>query len=400
MFDFFKRKDSVALDIQPHLRFVDSGREIRVILNSGPEDLNQTSWQKRLSDEQSAEIVDIHVAGFDRIYTSLTSKKAADKQQDEALVKATPQKEEPIDAEVKKSSGVKSVGLGYSSEMAVEASAKKVESTEPLKEEDEKNVILSEDKVEETELEKVEPKSVAQLLDVDDVDPYFQLSISDLHGQIESKDATKVDEYAARKLVDLVEDAFDHEEGIMIGEIFLELAGGEMLSIAKPVYVVIPSEVDGDLEFVETQDARDYIEGEWKEVFSEALIGMTDPAYEMGSAPVRARSRDSGEASETVKRYAAPLAGGVLLVAATLAGASWFNKDQSATNPTSITSALGDLGAAPLMASSNNSGGLLEAPRLPTAEEYAAMQNAATDEILSKMNIDINDTADLGCLTQ
>ena len=37
-------------------------------------------------------------------------------------------------------------------------------------------------------------------------------------------------------------------------------------------------------------------------------------------------------------------------------------------------------------------------PVMPSAEDYAALQTRATEDMLAKMNVDISDTADLGCL--
>lgn len=368
MFDFLKSKESVALNVEPYLNFTEIGKEVRIVVDSGPEDMNQTSTQLRLDEQQSMAITNLHIKGFDKIYKGWETSTAPASDKVEIAKDTT-----PLVATTVTESDIKAV-----EEKATELKSESVVESKP------------------------EPELIKPLASTIASDKYedARLARSLVESQLQHG-STEPDERSIRKLEELIEDAFKHEEGIVMGEILLEVANGRMLSIAKPVYVIIPSEFEGQLEYVDALTARDYIEDQWKDEFSSALVAMTSPSEASVQTPARRREKESNLFNGSRKSLLTLLAAALALLFVGYSAAAMtkhFKGNQGAA--VSMDSALGGLGAAPASNKSSNKGGLFQVPQNPTPEEYATLHNYAKEDILRRMNIDLDEQADLGCLTE
>lgn len=335
----FNKQDPVALTVAPSLRFISVGREIKVVVDSGEEDLNHRVSQSRLDENESSAIKRIFVTGFEEIYTSFADETAS-----------TPASESVEDEELQ---------------------------SETLAKTSKKPVDIREDVV----------NTVGAALPEG-------LMIEHLEGSADKELSRQ-----SKKVKTLIEDAFEYEEGIMMGEVCLELDSGQSYVIANPVYNVLPTDVDGDIEFVEVNQARDYIEGEWSDEFAKALIAMVDGSDGGAGMPVREPRERNSKANPSFVAKIAKTFGGVAAIAAISLGAiAGYGVIKGGSAADGYQAAA----SAPVFAQTARaaSGGSASAenPVMPSAEDYAALQTRATEDMLAKMNVDISDTADLGCL--
>ncbi|MGP9666566.1 hypothetical protein [Psychrobacter sp. AOP31-A1-22] len=349
LFEMFNKDDPVALSIAPSLRFISVGREIKVVVDSGEEDLNHRVSQSRLDEKKSSAINRLFITGFDKIYTGF----------DTALLKT--EKPASIDTPVISKS------LSDDSVAAPNATAAPIDIREP---------VVSEAGV---------------LLPV-------SLLVKHLEGEGFAENELS---HQSKKVKALIEDAFEHEEGIMFGEVCLELDNGESYVIANPVYTVLPAIVDDELEFVETAVAQDYIESEWQDEFAEALIAMADGGESAGmpAREPRSRNKESDASPARFAKYLVAVIAASLVAVAAYAGYGWVKGD-TANEGYSAFSQPADQPLYAQTASSASTGSAnLQNPTMPSPEDYAALQTRATEDMLKKMNVDITNTADLGCLT-
>lgn len=360
MFNLFKKNEPVALSIAPSLRFISVGREIKVVVDSGEEDLNHRVSQSRLDENKSSSINRLFVTGFDKIYTSFDKSHPHDTPlpTDTAPVVSEALSKQPITTTT-----APVITKDLSGE-AAKVTAPPIDIREPVI--NEAGVLL----------------------------PASLLS-KHLEGSVDSELS-----HQSRKVKALIEDAFEHEEGIMLGAVCLELDNGESYVIANPVYTVLPADVDGVLEFVDTATAQDYIESEWQDEFAHALISMADgsDAAAMPTREPRGRSQDSGVSPAKYARFLIALIAVSAIAFAAYAGYGFLK----AVDSTDDYSAFSQPASQPLYAqtasgASTNTANL-QNPVMPSPEDYAALQTRATEDMLKKMNIDITNTADLGCL--
>lgn len=355
LFELFNKDDPVALSISPSLRFISVGREIKVVVDSGEEDLNHRVSQSRLDEKKSSAINRLFITGFDKIYTGFDT--------------ALPKTEKPADQSapvISKNLTNENIETPISPVLS-----KELKNDEPI---DIRESVVSDFGV-------LLPKA---------------LVVEHLEGSAEHELS-----HQSKKVNALIEDAFEHEEGIMFGKVCLELDNGESYVIANPVYTVLPAEVDGELEFVETVVAQDYIESEWQDEFAQALIAMADGGESAGmpAREPRGRKEESSLSPAKFAKYFVAVIAASLVAVAAYAGYGWVKGGSSSNEGYSAFSqpANQPLYAQNASGASTNTANL-QNPVMPSPEDYAALQTRATEDMLKKMNVDITDTADLGCL--
>lgn len=361
LFNIFNKDEPVALSVSPSLRFISVGREIKVVVDSGEEDLNHRVSQSRLDENKSSSINRLFITGFDKIYTGF----------DNELTKTV--NPVNIDAPV------------VSKDISIEPTS---DTTSP---------VLTKQLSDDTSKVVAAPIDIREpVVSVTGVLLPESLMIKHLEGSSDSSLS-----HQSKKVKALIEDAFEHEEGIMLGAVCLELDNGESYVIANPVYTVLPADVDGELEFVETSVAQDYIESEWQDEFAHALIAMADGGENAGMPVREPRSRNE-ESSFSPASYAKVLGALIavsLMAVVAYAGYGWVkgstaNEGYSAFSQPANQPLYAQNAAAASTGSAN-----LQNPVMPSPEDYAALQTRATEDMLKKMNVDISNTADLGCLS-
>lgn len=356
LFNVFNKDEPVALSISPSLRFISVGREIKVVVDSGEEDLNHRVSQSRLDENKSSSINRLFITGFDKIYTGF----------DTELTKTV--NPVNVDAPV------------ISKDISIEPTS---DATSP--------VLTKQPSDDAAPIDIREPVAnvAGELLPEN-------LMIKHLEGSTDS-----VLSHQSKKVRALIEDAFEHEEGIMLGAVCLELDNGESYVIANPIYTVLPADVDGELEFVETSVAQDYIESEWQDEFAHALIAMADGGENAGM-PVREPPSRHEESSFSPASYAKVLGALIavsLMAVVAYAGYGWVKGGAASEGYSAFSQPANQPLYAQNAAAASTGSANLQNPVMPSPEDYAALQTRATEDMLKKMNVDISNTADLGCLS-
>lgn len=367
---FFNKSEPVALSVSPYLRFLSVGKEVKVIIDSGEEDINQKVAQTRLTEEQSSSINRIFITGFDTIYHNMAGTPAA-------LDANITQVVEPVSENLTK---------------------KKIEPTKPLVSAEESPSVSAEPKPADS-LDKAST-TVSNISDSPTNNNSLSLDVIKAHlsqGAADSADTT-IDP----QIKSGIDDAFEHEEGVIFGQVCLELNNKEVFVLASPIYIVVPSEVDGELDFVSVDDAKAYISEEWRKEFAVALVSMSSDSVEepAGHAPShRSSSRKNSSGNTPLKVLAGSVAVGVLALV-TYAVAMPFTNETGSSNaaPVPFSSLTAMSGAQ--SAKAERDPYALSTTGMPSAEQYAQMQTAATKDILKNMNVDLDASADLGCLSQ
>lgn len=385
MFNIFSKKTPVALSVTPYLRFVSVGKEVKIIIDSGEEDLNQRVAQFRLDEKQSASINRLFITGFDTIYHRL---------------------EKPVVVEAGKVVTPADISISAKTSDVMDITAKINNSVQSLDKLDSKTAdnvgVKTGDKVLDTNAAELTAATADE-----DTDHFIEMP---LPYELLSEHVTNAEYMTSKtelnnRVISSIEDAFEHDEGIILGQVWLELSNGELLVIAAPIYTVVPDLTDGGVSFVSVPLAQDYIEEEWRSEFTDALLSMDAEAPAAAAMPNRrssARSNtNSGFASNNAIRASIAAAiVGVLLLAYAFAGVPSFLKADSSKPGASAGSLYGaSLPIAQANASSDYDPYAPSTTGMPSAEQYAQMQTAATKDVLRQMNVDLDATADLGCLS-
>ena len=353
---FLSKPEPVALSIEPYLSFLSIGKEVKVIIDSGEEDMNQKVAQTRLDEKQSANISRIFVKGFDKIYHEFSDELVS-----ESLATHDDALSQPVNVDT-------STGHSLSKELDVE------NKTEPT-----------------TESFETQPVDFVK----------NTLALTQLQDHLFPSYEYHNDRTVDASLIANIKDAFEHDEGVIFGQVCLELGNKEIFVIAKPIYTVVPSESEEGLDFVSAEDAKAYISGEWHSEFAAALVSMTSDTADMG--PVRNDSRKHANSSNNSKgKKIGIIAGSILLVSLCVTAfamtlKSGTSNTQSTATPVSSLTSNTTASASP---QSNYDPYALSTTGMPSAEQMAQMQTAATHDVLKRMNVDLDSKSDLGCLSQ
>lgn len=361
--EFFSKSEPVALSVSPYLRFSSVGKEVKVIIDSGEEDLNQKVAQTRLTEEQSANIYRIFVRGFDTIYHELSDNLAPETSTTPDGVLAKPA----------------SANTATSDRIEAEIERLDKKDVEPTVE---------------VATESQEAKPVALVKNT--------LTMDQLQNQVFPSDEYHNDRTVDASLISNIKEAFEHEEGIIFGQVCLELNNKEVFVVANPIYTVVPAETEDGLEFVAVDTAKSYISEEWHEEFASALVSMSsDLGEDMPARTGTRRGSDSEGASKGMKLGLAAAFVGLLAFTYAIASpiVSKVKSPQSAQVAAPFSSLMPQTtaSAAP---KSDYDPYAISTTGIPSAEQMAQMQTAATHDVLKSMNVDLNSTADLGCLSQ
>lgn len=351
---FLSKVEPVALSIEPYLSFLSVGKEVKIIIDSGEEDLNQKVAQTRLDEKQSANISRIFVRGFDKIYHDFP-----DGLVPESLTISDDVLSQPVNVDNTKS---------LSKDLDVKDTAEPT--TEPLE---------------------TQPAGFVKNI----------LTMDQLQAQVFPSDEYHNDRTLDASLIANIKEAFEHEEGIIFGQVCLELGNKEVFVVANPIYTVIPSESEDGLDFVSTEDAKAYISEEWHSEFASALVSMTSDTADV--TPVRNESRKRDTAGASKKGMKLGLAAVVLGIFAFLTYAvamPLMSKTSNTQAKAAPFSSLMPQTTASASTQSNYDPYALSTTGIPSPEQMAQMETAAMNNVFDKMNVDINSTADLGCLSQ
>lgn len=354
---FLSKPEPVALSIEPYLSFLSVGKEVKIIVDSGEEDMNQKVAQTRLDEAQSANISRIFVRGFDTIYHDFSDSRVAEKT----------------------------------------ATADNV-LTQPI-----------------TDTANLESAKLSKDLDIKDADQDATelldtqlagfikntLTTAALQNQVFPPDEYHADETVDARLIANIKEAFEHEEGIIFGQVCLELGNKEIFVIANPIYTIVPAENEEGLEFVSAEMAKAYVLEEWHSEFAVALVSMTDDASD--APPARTESRRRASSAGVSKSMKLGLAAAVLGVFAFLTYAVAMPLVLKTSNPQAQAAPFSSLmpqATASASPQSDYDPYAISTTGMPSAEQMAQMQTAATQDVLKSMNVDLNSTSDLGCLSE
>lgn len=356
---FLSKPEPVALSIEPYLSFLSIGKEVKVIIDSGEEDMNQKVAQTRLDEKQSANISRIFVRGFDKIYHEFS-----DGLVPKSLETPDDVLSQPVDVDT-------STNRRISKELDVKDKA------EPT-----------------TESLETQPAGFIK----------NTLALTQLQDQVFPSDEYHNDRTLDASLIANIKEAFEHEEGIIFGQVCLELGNKEVFVVANPIYTVVPSESEDGLEFVPAETAKAYISEEWHSEFASALVSMTSDTGDVAPARNESRRRAAGGAVPVSKGAKLGLGAAVLVVFAflTYSFAMPSTSKTASAEPKGMSLNAFMSSATPQATASNADYDpyAISTTGMPSAEQMAQMQTAATHDVLKGMNVDLNSTSDLGCLSQ